>query len=280
MANYNAHSKSLYEYANSVGIKTLNIEELKKYKKSETLFVLGSGWSINEISDSQWEIIKKKDSIGFNLWVIHDFQPTYYMLEGPRNSEMRELLCRKLNEKKEAFNKTPILIKDAESKRTKKVLSKLSISYFDEIQLCKERFIPGNDIKTLSRYFNKLEHHFNANNYLLKKQASVFSILSLGYLLDYDKVILCGIDLNGSEYFYNSEKYLDENVVLKTIIESSKKAYQNSSFHKTADPNLHNLPIDELVSWFNEVYKEKESEILVENKSSLLSKSLNIYKYE
>src|SRR5205823_1453288 len=65
----------------SLGIALLHQVDLSTYKKSDTIFLLGSGPSINHISPDRWACIAQHDSIGFNFWVLHPFVPTLYSFE-------------------------------------------------------------------------------------------------------------------------------------------------------------------------------------------------------
>ena len=50
-----------------------------KNKNSDTLFILGSGESINSIKI--WDKIRSHDSIGFNYFIFNNFVPSFYILE-------------------------------------------------------------------------------------------------------------------------------------------------------------------------------------------------------
>lgn len=50
-------------------------------KKSDTLFVLGSGPSLNDISREQWGLIRKNDSWGFNHSFLHPHVPDVLFLQ-------------------------------------------------------------------------------------------------------------------------------------------------------------------------------------------------------
>ena len=56
------------------------IQDLKKYKTSNRIYVLGSGRSVLDISKKEWKEIEKHDTIGFNHWYVHEHQPTFYDL--------------------------------------------------------------------------------------------------------------------------------------------------------------------------------------------------------
>ena len=56
------------------------IQDLKKYKTSNRIYILGSGRSVLDISKKEWKEIEKHDTIGFNHWYVHEHQPTFYDL--------------------------------------------------------------------------------------------------------------------------------------------------------------------------------------------------------
>ena len=58
----------------------LNLDELKKYKTSNRIYILGSSRSILDVTEQEWEEVKKHDSIGFNHWYVHHHEPTFYDL--------------------------------------------------------------------------------------------------------------------------------------------------------------------------------------------------------
>src|SRR4051794_32647194 len=55
--------------------------DLAAYKHSDTVFLLGSGPSINKISDARWHVIQQHDTWGFNFWCYHRVVPNLYFLE-------------------------------------------------------------------------------------------------------------------------------------------------------------------------------------------------------
>ena len=80
-----------------LGISSFLDLELSTVKRSDTLFILASGSSINKISLARWDAIARHDSIGFNFWPIHPFIPTMYFIEAISTNHshgMFELFCR------------------------------------------------------------------------------------------------------------------------------------------------------------------------------------------
>ena len=80
-----------------MGIRRFIDLDLRALKRSDTLFVLASGSSINQILPARWDGMAQHDTVGFNYWPIHSFVPTMYFLETIRlitASEMFPAFCR------------------------------------------------------------------------------------------------------------------------------------------------------------------------------------------
>ena len=92
---------------NKYGLIPLGYDLVKKYKKSDTLFILGSGSTINKISDKQWGKIDDHDSIGFNFWLVHDFVPDFFKFELDLSGESNrtDLFLKILDEKWQKYKK-------------------------------------------------------------------------------------------------------------------------------------------------------------------------------
>ena len=48
---------------------------------NKTLFILGSGWSVNSISEQMFSHIAANQSVGINFWFFHDFVPTAFSFD-------------------------------------------------------------------------------------------------------------------------------------------------------------------------------------------------------
>ena len=79
------------------GLQPLASLDLPRFKRSDTLVVLGSGSSINRLDERALSFIRSNDSLGFNFWLLHDLVPTYYMVEVSPNQERNEVFFDCLN---------------------------------------------------------------------------------------------------------------------------------------------------------------------------------------
>ena len=58
------------------------LEHISKHKKSDICFILGTGSSINNISEKEWDVISKHDSWTLNNWIYHPFfVPDFYFVQ-------------------------------------------------------------------------------------------------------------------------------------------------------------------------------------------------------
>ena len=48
---------------------------------SKTLFILGSGWSVNDLTNRMLQHIGKHQSVGINFWFFHDFVPSAFSFD-------------------------------------------------------------------------------------------------------------------------------------------------------------------------------------------------------
>jgi hypothetical protein len=69
--------------ANRRAYRYLSETELHARRRSETVFVFGSGTSLNDLTPAEWARIAEHDTLGFNWWVHERFVRTdYHMVRG------------------------------------------------------------------------------------------------------------------------------------------------------------------------------------------------------
>ena len=195
-------------------IEELKIDDLKKLKKTDTLFILGSGESINLITDEEWKIIEKNDSVGFNFWLYHEFVPTLYVYEESGDDEERNRIFYDiLNLKRRNYIGKKFIVK---SVREKFLIEKIP----DEL---KKNFLLSNEIEGLcydKNILKKFLKRIREKSELMQVRGTVTYLLVLAYILGYKKIVLCGIDLNSTGYFYDDiiyNKYITPKNEIKNI---------------------------------------------------------------
>ena len=128
-------------------------------RTSDVLYILGCGSSVNDLSDRQIDLINKSDSIGINLFIVHELiKPSYYSVEivdsghddKVKNSQM---YCSLLKEKT-TRNKNLKFIVNLESWSTVKRMIP-NIQKYGQVNLIQQVAIPGGSIEGAQALYNK-----------------------------------------------------------------------------------------------------------------------------
>ena len=192
-------------------IKNFSKNKLFSKKKSNIIFILGSGNSINELNDTNWNEIKKNDSLGINRWYLHKHVPNFLLFEGAKKSDLKaeggkeknNFTYQVLNDSSERYKDSLFLIKDLDS---------LYIN-FNKLNLLKDRIMPiyklippGKTIESIKKSFSIIRNLGLAKSfsYPIGYRASISHAISLAINMGYEKIILCGIDLRGP-YFWSKK---------------------------------------------------------------------------
>lgn len=189
----------------------------RRFKKSDTLFILGSGPSINAINTDQWDEIKSHDSLGFNFWFVHEFIPTFYFLQFTSSIELRDSIVSALSDKYEGYRNVPFILRGnyfAESglilrDNEKELLKKFQLFYLKEYPIHSKVEM---DIDVISKAL-ELQGMMKFNeiaSFTPKLRSSITLLILWAYQMGYKKIVLCGVDMNvGVTHFWDDPMSLD-----------------------------------------------------------------------
>jgi len=188
------------------GVPSLAELDLGAIKTSDTLFVLGSGPSINRIPAERWQAIARHDTVGFNFWLLHPFVPRLYFFESlARDNPAYGPLLDALRERAGDYADTVKVIMDMEPPRE---------SLFELPDGIRRRLYAAKTISLLARNEHELAAgmrylkgrgafrpagRFDA---LLKYNGTLTSMINLGVKMGYRRIVLCGIDMKRQDYFF------------------------------------------------------------------------------
>ena len=246
----------------------LNIDE---YKSSDTLFVMGSGASINEFGDNEWNLIRYNDSIGFNFWLIHEFIPTYYMFEPTKPGELERanVFFDLLDLRSFDYKNVPIIGKYSGDNRLD--LSRIPECLKNNIYMSYIK-IPGNEKNSFIKAINIMKSlKLYKTSLLFSMRASISDAIFFGLKMKYKKIVLCGVDLNNIAYFYEDSKYCNRNIPVP-------KSVQLGVVHKTIDSTYGELTIDMVIEEINKhLLKPNGVELYIGSQKSALYPMLPYY---
>ena len=199
-------------------VKLLFSLDSLKVPRSKSVYILGGGSSTNDYTDDKWRAIKNGVSIGINYWLLNDFVPTILMLElfgNERHLEKyQKIICRRKSE----FSKTIFIIKGNhlfpwEYSNITKFIRELPTEIRNNTYLTLDTPIPGENIdefkKSLS-YLAKFGFFKTRHRVLITghPRATLGLAITFSIQLGFNEIILCGIDLNNTQYFYDEKPHL------------------------------------------------------------------------
>ena len=177
---------------------TLSESDLLARKKSDRIFVIGCGSSLNEIQGETWKRFAEYDSIGFNGAFYQHWLPlTFFILRAWSEDAIGGL----------AWHKDCIEVQSAiEANRC---LDETLFCFPDGVTSIFTNRLVGhkmwNDRHPLFYYLpDKLSRypHQNIREGLVHRAGTLASTISLAVALGYREIVLVGIDLYDNRYFW------------------------------------------------------------------------------
>lgn len=188
------------------------LSNLKPKPLSDTFFILGAGSSINNLSLGNFNEIASHYSVGVNTWPVHSFVPDFYSFEcvswiGDGFDLSRAL--QSLGRKDILEAKPPILLLRLKTDSEISQLQALPKGFQGPL------FFYGR-VSPSTRKESNLEgdltwFHKTQNNstpqIVVDSGASIVRMISLGIFLGYRRIVLTGVDLNNSPYFWQENDF-------------------------------------------------------------------------
>jgi len=264
-------------------LQTVDDLDIAARKRSSTVFVLGSGSSVNHLTEADWAVVGRHDSIGFNLWLVHDFVPTFYFIELgtrslPGDMEDRyqvQLLGRRLPD----FEGMPIIVESKCWLRSNGVAYPLPSQLRDSLFFYAPYYLRTTSVDLVawvldhSRPFWR--HGSRDLRAMVHHRASLSALVLFAFLAGYEEIVLVGVDLNDSRYFWETNSD-----VLRGA--AGPPTDGNSQVHVTVDPTATAwevaVPIPDYLRLLDSsVLRPNGVTLSVANPSSLLSSFLPVY---
>ncbi len=226
------------------GLKWKN-STLYDIAKNKDLFILGTGESVNAYNEKVWHEIRNGYSMGLNMWVIHDFVPNIYLLELlSENERYLDNLLQIFKERQDELTDTKIYIKSNylfpwKYKRIHNFFKRLPSTVKKNLYLVSDFPITGHTLVKYKRSIDWLNksHFFDVRTkrYRLCAQARAslgFAVI-FGIQNGFRKIVLCGVDLNNDNHFYDGSTYYFDKYKINHTRNNVKIVR-----HLTNDPNV------------------------------------------
>lgn len=253
------------------GIQPLSHLDISSVKTSNTMFILGSGASVNDYTEAEWEHIGAADSIGFNSWLIHDFVPSAYVAEPhtpPRDMTYNELL----GQRGEAYAGVPFIIKPTFT--TVLDVDQIPTVLRDHVYVARVQALPGTTPADTEQAYRRFAEPFLSDpDVIAQKRSSADGLIYLAAKWGYEHIVLCGIDLSNTAYFYaeKAEEYARKG-------RSVPSTGQAGDMHRTMDHTVGHATADTAIYALNDtILSDRGIRLWTALSSSALSPRLPTY---
>ena len=269
-------------WSRDLSIPALKVDWLREASKQrKTLFILGSGESVEDLSAAEWSIVRQNFSIGINAWPLHPFVPDVLAFE-PFNEASTDYL--------QLFEK--VLAEERFSRKMPKILlfrpkSDLDGARYlllpDHLKVNARiygRYVPNSrNLDTLEKEISALEGLQNrgriAESLLLDSGATVIRLVSLGLRLGFKKIVLLGIDLNGGQYFWEKNP---ERLIARGLKNFSPGFTR--SIHQTMSREDKPFIVTEVLNVLNAIMLRRDGSLYAGSSKSLLAGFFPIHQWQ
>ena len=238
-------------------------DNITKYKTSDTIFIFGSGYSLNDITDLEFKYFEKHDTLSFNWFVYQKFIKVKFQMIREICLDAKNIFD--LNEKLDTYRN---LINNDNYKDTV-FLMQNDLSGTMSFEMLNRFILPLSQklyfFKTFSR--NKRSFPNKAlSKGLIHSAGTLTDCISFAYAMNYKQIVFVGVDLYDKRYFW-----------LKADETNSVDLQENSNFsykdkHKTADPIL------KVIDKWQKKFTPDGIQMYTYNPKSLLNEYLPVYK--
>jgi hypothetical protein len=242
--------------------RILHEDALRASRRSDTVFVFGSGWSLNEMTDEEWEHIARHDTLGFNWWVHERFVRTdYHVIRGIPDTDLDPAVWKpQLDEYSgllrgnPCFEETIFLVHSGF--RAINGNRALGYGYLPE---GRKVFLWRTSIRvgSPSRSFSEG---------LVHGQSTIQESVNFAYLLGWKRIVLTGVDLYDRRYFW--------------LPRDETRSVDELRGGSAADPHVQaTMGLVETLGEWREWLARQGVELEVYNPRSLLAPTLAVYKH-
>ena len=249
--------------------QTVGETELRSARSSDTVFIFGSGYSLNELTPEEWGHFGQHDTFGFNAFYNQRWVPVrFYVLRGGVYGELRWRPY--AEEVGEALRATPLL------DDTIYLLQGEYLAQFTN-QLVGYGFLPEG--ARLFRYRTSRTSDLPKRSFAdgIKHQGGTLTdAVHCAYCMGWNEIVLVGVDLYDSRYFWlDPDKTLAHDKETATLVPAEVNNVRDIRYDK-----MHNTArtgVVELMGAWAEHLAKDGVRLSVYNPRSLLTKTLPLY---
>lgn len=270
--------------AKRLGFAVLDGREFEDMRAlSSTLFILGSGESVEGLTSRQWGFVRRNVSIGINSWAVHDFVPDAYSFEEVESesySDVSSTLSILLAREEVITRRPQILMLRPHSSTSPERIVQVPSELRSRVRLYgrttlftrETSNLPGD----LRRVLRSMVSQRIRSGISLDAGMSVSRLITIGARAGFRKIVLIGVDLNSPRYFFD----VNPGYWSRRNVEAFNPWRTRGTVHDTEETTTRNFPasvfIPALSSAINAV---TGSQVFVSSHSSALASSMPVFRW-
>lgn len=213
--------------------------------RESIFFILGSGASVESLSNENFTTIAANISVGINTWPLHKFVPSFYAYETVPEIDSDYSQVLRLLTRPDIVSAAPsLLILRPKTELEERQLDQLPPEIRSKTYLygrispfTRARKLLGRDISFLDSLASNV-----LRSLVIDSGASVVRMASLGLLMGFKHLVFVGVDLNNTEYFWErNPSYITANGLNSFVNRQSN--VQHETLSRTNRP----FPVDEML---------------------------------
>jgi hypothetical protein len=167
----------------------LTADEIKQTRRSETVFVFGSGYSLNNITPSEWASIAEHDTVGFNEFHRQSFVRTDYHIAA--EVDFIEPYAAGLRDNP-LYASTVLVLQEGWSAVLGNTLVGRGMLRDGARVFRFRRRARGVNVPPSRSFADGLVHGFG----------SIVDVVNFAYVMGWRNIVIAGVDLNDRRYFW------------------------------------------------------------------------------
>lgn len=250
----------------------LDIEDIRMSRVKDTVYIMGCGYSINDITGKEWDYINRNgDVFSFNNFYKGYFVPVTYHacgeigMSAPNfetvlfSAKHRQAISNYYTEtlKNSGYASTIFFLRYGINRMSSPVTTAVWSVFFSKIFRGRKL-----SLYWIDAHYDTVDLPSNDINMISHHEATLSDVVNISYLIGYKTIVLVGVDLYDRRYFWLGDSTREEDARLN-------KTY--SDVHQTADPMVR------LMDAWNKYFMEKGVRLYVYNPRSLLHAVLPLY---
>ena len=232
-----------------------NVLKANIFDKDKPIAILGTGSSINEFKNTDWDKLKKVNTIGINYFIFSDFVPNIIMQEGwsRYDENYTDHIISVLKQRENELSKTYILIKGNYgissffNQEKIRLIKNIPHSLKKNLRFCVDFPVPSKNLDEFVFSVNLLKKlgifKLRSLTFIPHLRASLGLATSIAIRFKANEIMYLGVDLIDSKNFYSKKTIQNKfNINIKQFNTKS------DTKHRTNDEKLSEITIIKVIN--------------------------------